>query len=90
MKDAATWLMRKGELAIRKLWAMANSEETPEPRRVELLKWFAEMGLGKAKVMDLQPAKAAGGGVVILPAVMPNPLAGDDDSGSGCLPLDLI
>ena len=90
MKDTAAWLIRKGEQAIRKLWTMANSEETPEPRRVELLKWFAEMGIGKAKVMDLQPTKAAGGGVVILPAVMPNPMDNEDAIAAGCLPLDLI
>ena len=91
-RNISAWLTRKGEQALRKLWKMANSEETPEPRRVTLLQWFAEMGIGKAKVMELQPTKATGGGVVILPSVMTpiDPTNDQEIIEAGYTPLNLI
>lgn len=66
----STWMAKIGEVAARKLWAMANADDASPQQRERLLTWFAEMALGKPRTMDAAPASASGGaGVVILPAV---------------------
>ena len=64
----ATWLRKVGEKALRKLWAYANAQETPQADRVKIWQFMAEMAFGKAATMEHQ-ATAAGCGLVVLPAV---------------------
>ena len=65
------WLVKVGETATRKLWAIANGEGTPAATRERLLQWFAEMAVGKPRTMEAAPggAAAAGYGIIVLPAV---------------------
>lgn len=67
------WLMRHGQQAMRKLWKLANAEDTSAAQRERLLTFFAEMALGKARTMDATPKgedEKQRSGVIILPAVM--------------------
>ena len=63
------WLHARGKQALRQLWRASQSEDTPQATRLRLLEYFADMGVGKAKVMEAAPEAVESRGVVILPAV---------------------